>query len=158
LKATDPRLPVLSINTLRDFYNEGLVMWMFETGCRLFLTFALLALLLAVAGVYGVKSFVVARRTREIGIRMALGATTGQVLWMILREGMRLTAIGLALGCVLALGAGQLLRSMLFGVSAADPVSLGVALVVLTVASLAASYLPARRAARIQPMRALHCE
>jgi putative ABC transport system permease protein len=158
LKATDPRLPVLSINTLRDFYNEGLVMWMFETGCRLFLTFALVALLLAVAGVYGVKSFVVARRTREIGIRMALGATTGQVLWMILREGMRLTAIGLALGCVLALGAGQLLRSMLFGVSAADPVSLGVALVVLTVASLAASYLPARRAARIQPMRALHCE
>jgi len=122
------------------------------------LTFALVALLLAVAGVYGVKSFVVARRTREIGIRMARGATTGKGWWMILREGMRLTAIGLALGCLLALGVGQLLRSMLFGVSAADPVSLGAALVVLTVASLAASYLPARRAARIQPMRALHCE
>ena len=158
LKTMDPRLPVLSLNTLRDFHNEGLVMWIFETGCRLFLSFAILALVLAVAGVYGVKSFLVARRTREIGIRMALGASTGQVLWMILREGLQLTVFGLVAGVLLALVAGQLLRSMLFGVSAADPFSLGIALVVLTVASLAASYLPARRAAGIQPMTALHYE
>jgi putative ABC transport system permease protein len=158
LKTIDPQLPVLAVTTLRQFHNEGLVMWLFNTACHLFLVFASLALVLAVAGVYGVKSFVVARRTREIGIRMAMGATTGQVLWMVLREGLQLTALGLAAGAVLALGIGHLLRSMLFGVSAADPISLGAALVILTAASLAAGYLPARRAAAIQPMTALHYE
>jgi predicted permease len=158
LKSIDPRLPVLSLKTLRDFHDQGLAMWIFRAGCRLFLTFAMLALVLAVAGVYGVKSFLVARRTREIGIRLALGASTGQVLWMVLREGLQITAVGLGAGFLLALAAGQMLRSMLFGVSAADPISLGTALVVLTASSLAASYLPARRASAIQPMTALHYE
>jgi putative ABC transport system permease protein len=134
------------------------MMWFQRAGARLFLAFAALALFLAAVGVYGVKSFVMARRTREIGIRLALGATTRQVLWTVLRDGVRLTAAGLFLGLLLALGVGRLLSSKLYEVSGADPVSFGVALVVLSGAALLASYLPARRATRVHPMAALRYE
>ena len=158
LREVDDQLPVLSVNTLREFHSDGMVLWLFKTGSRLFLAFAGLALLLAVTGVYGVKAFVVARRTREFGIRMALGATKRQVLWMVLREGLQTTGGGLAIGLLLALAAGQLMRSLLFGVSGADPLSFGVALVVLGAAALLASYLPARHATTVEPMAALREE
>jgi len=158
IRAYDPILPVLSANTLRDFHSEGLMMWFYRAGARLFVAFASLAVFLATVGVYGVNAFVVTRRTREIGIRMALGCTTGQVLWVVLRDGLKLTAVGLLLGLVLALGAGQLLSSRLYEVSGTDPVTFCGTLAVLTVASLLASHLPARRAVRINPMEALRCE
>jgi ABC-type antimicrobial peptide transport system permease subunit len=158
IRALDATLPVLSANTLRDFHSDGLIMWFYRAGARLFLAFAGLALFLAVVGVYGVKAFVVARRTREIGIRLALGATQRQVLWMVLSDGLKLTAVGLGLGLLLALGVGRLLSSQLYEVSGADPVSFGGALVVLAGAALLASYLPARRATRIDPMAALRYE
>jgi ABC-type antimicrobial peptide transport system permease subunit len=158
IRALDAALPVLATNTLRDFHSDGLIMWFYRTGARLFLAFAGLALFLAVVGVYGVKAFVVARRTREIGIRLALGATQRQVLWMVLRDGLKLTAVGLGLGFLLALGVGKLLSSQLYEVSGADPVSFCGTLVVLTGAAVLASYLPARRATKIQPVLALRYE
>ncbi len=158
LRAIDDRLPVLSISTLSDFHNEGVVMWMFRAGTRLFLGFGGLALALAVVGVYGLKSFVVARRTREIGIRIALGATRWQVLWMVLRDGLKLTATGLLVGIPLALATGQLLRSALYRVNGADPVTFVSALVMLVVAVLLATFIPARRAAAVQPVTALRRE
>ena len=117
-----------------------------------------LALFLAVVGVYGLKAYTVARRTREIGIRMALGATMHDTLWMVLREGLWLTLIGTGLGLTLALLTGRLLASMLYEVSPMDPVVLVAAPLVLTAVSLLASYIPARRAARVDPMVALRYE
>jgi hypothetical protein len=158
LRTVSDTLPVLSVNTLRDFHHEGVVLWLFRTGSRLFLIFAVLALALSVVGVYGVKAFVVSRRTRELGIRIALGATSRQVLWMVLQDGMRLTLVGLALGLLLALGAGKLLSSSLYEVSGTDPISLALAGLVLAMAALLACYVPARRAARIEPIAALRYE
>jgi predicted permease len=158
IRAVDATLPVLSANTLRDFHSDGLMMWFYRAGARLFVTFAGLAVFLAVVGVYGVKAFVVARRTRELGIRLALGATHGQVLWLVLRDGLQLTAAGLGLGLLVALGVGRLLSSKLYEVSGTDPVTFGGALLVLTGAAVLASYLPALRATRIDPMAALRCE
>ncbi|MEM7586619.1 MAG: FtsX-like permease family protein [Acidobacteriota bacterium] len=115
----------------------------------------MLALFLALVGVYGVKAFVMQRRTREIGIRMALGATRDKVVWQMVREGSTLTAIGLALGLLMALGVGQLLSSLLYEVSARDPwVFLGSTLL-LAAASTLAAYLPVRRATRVEPTVAL---
>jgi ABC-type antimicrobial peptide transport system permease subunit len=117
-----------------------------------------LALFLAVIGIYGVKSYVVARRTREIGIRMALGANARKVLWMILGEGLVLTLSGITLGLLLALGVNFLLRSVVYGVGAFDPVAFTLAPLCLGLTALLACYLPARRATRVQPIAALRYE
>ena len=116
---------------------------------------ALLGLVLAVIGLYGVVAYAVALRTREIGIRMAMGATAQQVLWDVVRRGMLLTAGGLAVGVVLALGATRILRSLLIGVSAQDPVTYITLAAVLAVVTLAACLIPAWRAARIPPAGAI---
>jgi predicted permease len=158
IREVDDHLPVLSVNTLRDFRSEGLLMWFAKAGARLFSVFAGVALFLAVVGVYGVKAFVVARRTREIGIRVALGATTRQVLWMVLREGVKLTCVGLVVGLLLSLAVGRLVSSKLYDVSGSDPATFVTASVVLAAAALLACYIPARRAARVDPMEALRCE
>ncbi len=154
----DPRLPVLSVQMLRQFHAEGLLLWFKRTTARMFGIFGALALFLAMVGVYGLRSYVVARRTREFGIRMALGANSSEVLRLVLREGLALTAAGIGLGLLLAMAAGLGLRSFLFGVGAIDPFSFGVALVSLALAALAACYLPALRATRVEPMAALRCE
>jgi putative ABC transport system permease protein len=107
---------------------------------------------------YGVKSFTTAQRTREIGIRMAIGATARSVLFLILREGLFLTAVGLGCGMLLACAAGRLLSSLLYGVSPLDPWVFSLAPVFLTGTALLACYLPARRAAKIDPMEALRYE
>jgi putative ABC transport system permease protein len=121
-------------------------------------SFAALALVLAAVGVYGVMSFVVAQRSREVGIRMALGGRRRQVVGMVLGRGLRLVAVATVLGVVAAVGAARLLRSMLFGVSTTDLVTfVGVPLVLAAVAFVAC-WIPARRAARVDPMVALRSE
>jgi ABC-type antimicrobial peptide transport system permease subunit len=120
--------------------------------------FALTALLLACVGIYGVISYSVAQRTREVGIRIALGADSHRVVALILRQGIRLVLIGLVTGIAASIGAGLLIADQLYGVSQFDPpVMAGVALVLLAVALLA-SWLPARRASRVNPAVALRAE
>jgi ABC-type antimicrobial peptide transport system permease subunit len=124
----------------------------------MFSLFGGVALLLAVIGLYGVRAFSVARRTREIGIRMALGASSAEAQRMVLREGLELMAVGAGIGLVLSLLVDKVLAGMLFQVNGADPLVFSVAVLLLGVTSLAACYFPARRAARIDPMVALRYE
>ncbi len=120
--------------------------------------FGLLALLLATLGLYGVMAFGVARRTSEIGIRMALGAERAAIVTMVLREALALVALGLVLGLALSLALAQTVRSLVFGLEPSDPLTIGVATAVLGLAGLGASFFPARRAARLDPVAALHQE
>jgi ABC-type antimicrobial peptide transport system permease subunit len=113
---------------------------------------------MAVVGLYAVKAYVVARRTREIGIRMALGSTPRGVLWLVLKEGIGLTAAGLGIGLLIAGGIGVGIASMLYQVSAFDPLVFAAAPLLLAGASLAACFLPARRATKISPTTALRTE
>ena len=124
----------------------------------LVLLFGALALLLAIVGVYGVKAYSVARRTREIGIRMALGARPKTVQWMILREGSFMLAGGIVIGLLLAIATGKILSGMLYQIGALDPVALSTAPLLLAIATLLATWLPARRATKITPMTALRTE
>ena len=117
--------------------------------------FGVVAAFLALIGVYGVRSYLVARRTREVGIRMALGATQADVLRMVLREGMALVSVGLAIGVLLALAVGAALKGLIYQISEHDPVSFAGAAALLTLASVLACYLPALRATRVQANEAL---
>jgi predicted permease len=155
LQAIDSRLPILDLMTFQRFHENSLELWAIRTGGRMLVLFGTLALGLAVAGVYGVKSYLVSRRTREIGIRMALGADPGSVMGMIMKESAGLTVAGLAVGLPIAMVAGKLLSSILYDVSGFDPLVFVVAPLVLASASMFASYLPARRATRVNPLAAL---
>jgi putative ABC transport system permease protein len=117
--------------------------------------FAATALMLAVVGIYGVMSYVVRQRTREIGTRVALGATRSDIVWLVMRQGAAIAAIGTALGIGAAAVANRSLAPILFGVSPSDPATLALAAVVLTAATMAACYVPARRAARLDPAHTL---
>ena len=117
-----------------------------------------LALVLASVGIYGVVAYTVGRRAREIGIRIALGASTGSVVGLMLQRTMRPVVVGAAIGLAAALGASQILSSKIFGVSPADPIALLAAALVVTAVAFAAGALPARRAARVDPSRTLHYE
>jgi putative ABC transport system permease protein len=156
VSAIDNEQPVSETATM----EEALKGWTGEKRFVMVLlaTFAALALLLAAAGIYGVLAYSVSQRTREIGIRMAIGATAGDVLKMIVREGFILTAIGLAIGLAGAFALTRLLQGLVFGVSTTDAASFIGAIAVLGIASLAASWLPARRAAKLEPLTALRDE
>jgi len=158
LRQIDDRLPIVSMKTMLAHRDTSIPAWAIGMAARLFSAFGLLALLLATIGVYGLKAYDVARRTREIGIRMALGASGGDVQRLVLREGLRTTAIGLAAGLLLAAGIGKLLSGLLFRVSPFDPVVLVTASVALCAAAMLASYIPARRATRVVPLEALRSE
>jgi predicted permease len=158
IRATQPDLPLVSIQTMRRFHEEGLMVWFISTAARLFGAFGALALILAVVGVYGVNAYIVARRTREIGIRIALGATARDVVSKVLKQAVVLTGVGVALGLLLALGVGFVLRSVVYDSQAIDPLAFTIGPLCLTVAALFACYIPARRAATIQPMAALRYE
>jgi len=121
-------------------------------------TFAASALILAAIGVYGLFAYSVAQRRHEIGIRVALGASRGQVLALIVRDGMRLAVIGIALGAAGALVLTRLLAGLLYGIGASDPGTFGAAATLLGLVALLASYIPARRASRVDPMVALRNE
>ncbi len=138
--------------------DRSITEWAARAAATLFSVFGTLALLLATIGVYGLKAYDVSRRTREIGIRMALGATAANVQQLVLREGMRTTLIGLAIGLLMAAGIGKLVSGLLYRVSPFDPLVLTIAIVVLSTASLLACYLPARRATRVAPTDALRAE
>ena len=156
--SVDAELPIIGIKTFQQHLDGNLQLWLVNAGAALFSAFGMLALSLAVVGVYGVRSYSVSRRTREIGIRMALGARRSAVQNMILREGAAMLAAGLVLGLLLASVTGKLLSSMLYEVSALDPVAFTVAPLVLVAAGLLATWLPARRATRVSPMAALRTE
>ena len=158
VQSVDPVLPVLELRTFAKHMDGNPLLWIVRAGAALFSVFGGLALGLAVVGVYGVKAYSVARRTREIGIRMALGAQRRTVQWMILREGFAMVAAGLALGLLLAFGTGKIVSSILFQVSSLDPFAFTLAPVVLATAALLATWLPARRATKISPMAALRTE
>lgn len=154
----DPLLPVLELRTFEKHMDGNPQLWIVRAGAALFSIFGGLALGLAVVGVYGVKAYSVARRTREIGIRMALGAERKMVLWMILREGLIMIAAGLFLGLVFAFLTGKIVSSILFEVSSTDPFAFTIAPLALMTTALLATWLPARRATKIDPMAALRTE
>jgi predicted permease len=158
VREVDPSLPILSLRTFAQHLDSNLDLWLVRAGAALFSIFGGLALGLAVVGLYGVKAYSVARRTREIGIRMALGAQAGAVLRMIMREGSIMLIAGVAIGLLLAMATGKILSGMLYEVSALDPIAFTVAPVVLAVAALIATWLPARRATQVNPIQALRTE
>ncbi|MEP7072028.1 MAG: ABC transporter permease [Verrucomicrobiota bacterium] len=158
VREVDGALPVLSLITFAQHLDGNFELWIVRAGATMFSVFGALALALATVGIYGVKAYSVARRTREIGIRMALGAQRATVQWMILREGIVMLASGLALGLLLAAGTGKLVSGMLYEVGVIDPVAFTIAPLVLAVATLLATWWPARRATRISPMAALRAE
>jgi ABC-type antimicrobial peptide transport system permease subunit len=158
IRAIDSQLPIMTLKTLQAHIRESASLWLVRLGAGIFGAFGALALFLAVVGVYGVKAYTVAQRTRELGIRKALGATSGDTLWLVVREGLGLTAAGLLLGLVLAAGVARLLSGMLYEVSALDPLAFLLAPTILATSSLVATYLPARRAARVAPITALRAE
>jgi predicted permease len=153
LRSAGPQVLVFGIRTGKEVIDGGL--FQARMGVGLLTTFGLVALGLASIGLYGVLAYSVNRRKREIGLRMALGATGGSVLRMILREGMSLVIAGVLIGFAAALAVGQLLSRMLFGVTASDPLSVAVAAVILSGVALLACYLPARWATRVDPLEAL---
>ncbi|HEY6613140.1 MAG TPA: ADOP family duplicated permease, partial [Vicinamibacterales bacterium] len=158
IREFDERLPIVRLETWRDHLDTGLDSWIYRAGATVFSAFGGIALLLAVIGVYGVKSYVVSRRTREFGIRIATGAHPRALLWQVMKEGGRITAIGLGIGLLLAVAAGRLLQGFLYGVDAVAPVVLVLTPLILLTSSLLASYIPALRATRVDPTVALRSE
>jgi ABC-type antimicrobial peptide transport system permease subunit len=158
IRGIDPQMPVVSMKTMRAHLDQGIERWLVRTGAGVFAAMGGVAVLLALVGVYGVKAYLVARRTREIGIRMALGAEPRDVLWWMLRDGLASTLAGLGVGIVLALGLGRLLASVLYGIGGLDLVTFVAAPALLAVAALLAAYLPSRRATRLAPAAALREE
>ena len=152
----DPNLPLLQVTTIHDQVSN--LISHDELISTLTSLFSLLALLLAAIGLYGVMSYNVARRTNEIGIRLALGAQGANVLKMIMRESLVLLAIGTGLGLPLAMMATRLIRQQLFAMDAIDPISFSAALLVVSLMTVIAGWLPARRAAKVDPVSALRCE
>ncbi len=156
LASAEPTLPFLDPRSMSEQIIPATIGQ--RMGARMLALFGSVALLLAGIGLYGVMSYSVNQRTREIGVRLALGADSRSVVGLVLRQGLRLTAFGLAAGTVLSLGAGMLLRSQLFGLSPADPVTFVALALLLAVVAAGASVLPARRAARVDPIIALRSE
>jgi predicted permease len=158
LRDIDPDLPILSIAPFSDIMEKSIDLWMVRLAAVLFGVFGGIALLLAVVGVYGVKAYAVACRTREIGIRMALGAHRRDVFVLVMRQGAMQTALAIAVGLLLSLAAGRILAQILYEVSPSDPFALVIASVILAAAALLACFLPARRATLVDPIRALRTE
>ena len=152
----DPNLPIFDMKTMTAVMDESL--FIERMVAALSVAFGALATLLAAIGLYGVMSYTVARRTREIGIRMALGAERSSVLWLVLREVALMVGIGVGVGLPLAFALSRIVQSQLFGLSAHDPIALVAAASILAFVALAAGYLPARRATRVDPMLALRYE
>jgi predicted permease len=156
VRQLDAAMPVYEMKTLEAQLDETLLtdrlIALLSAG------FGLLATLLASIGLYGVMAFVVARRRKELGIRLALGAQAGLVIWLVMREVLLLLAIGLAVGVPAGLGLGRYVGAQLYGIQPNDPWMAGSTVVLLAVVSIAAGLIPAHRASRIDPIMALRCE
>jgi predicted permease len=158
LREADPTLPVMSVTTLSDHRDSSIYLWISRASAEIFTWFGLAALGLATLGVYGVKSFLVAQRTGEIGIRVALGATRADILRLVIGDGMAWTIAALCAGAGLAVALSRVLANWVYGVGGVDLATLIAAIVLLVVTSLLASYLPARRAIALPPTLALRQE
>ncbi len=156
IREVNPNLPLVNVRTLDDILAQSMARTSFIL--VMLAIAAAVALALGVVGIYGVISYVVSQRTREIGVRMALGADRRDVSRMVLRQGMILAGIGVVVGLVAAVGLTRLMSSLLYGVEATDPVTFGVVAALLTAVALIASYLPALRASRTDPLEALRFE
>jgi putative ABC transport system permease protein len=156
VRHTDPLVPTYRVMTLQESIARSY--WQTALYGKMFGAFAAIALALAAVGVYGVIAYAVSQRTQEIGVRVALGAQRGDVLRLIVGHGAMLGMIGVAIGLVGALAVTRFLRTLLFGVSPFDPWSFAGVAVVLTAIALVASYVPARRAAKVDPVEALRYE
>jgi predicted permease len=155
-RALDPNLPLYDVKTMQQWLSESLARRRFAM--LMLGLFAGVAMLLAAVGIYGVMSYTVAQRTREIGIRVALGAQTRDVLRLIVRQGMSLTGIGVVLGLVAAIVSTRMMASLLFGVRATDPLTFVAIALSLALVALVACWIPARRASKVDPMIALRVE
>jgi predicted permease len=156
IRELDPDLPIYNVRTMDERVQESLARRRFSM--VMLGLFAALALALATIGIYGVMAYMVNQGTREIGIRLALGATQRNILHLIVRQGMTLALTGVAIGLAGAFALTRLMRSLLFGVRSTDPLTFIAIAALLAVIALLASYIPARRAARIDPMVSLRCE
>src|SRR5258705_12292188 len=156
IASLNPNLPIVASQTLDDYTSLNLIPQ--RVAASVSASLGIVGLLLASIGIYGVTAYMVTSRTREIGIRIALGAQPLAVLRMVLRQGLALTLIGAAIGLVLAAGGSRLLGSLLFGVGATDPITFVGSAVLFLVIGLAACYAPARRATQIDAMEALRYE
>jgi predicted permease len=156
VRSLDPNLPVYNVKTFADQIDESIRQERLIATLSSF--FGAFALLLAALGLYGVMAHAVARRTREIGVRMALGAQAGAVLWMVLRETLLLVFVGVAIGLPVALAATRLIKGLLFGLGANDPLTIALSVLAMLAVAALAGYLPARRAASVDPMTVLRHE
>jgi ABC-type antimicrobial peptide transport system permease subunit len=156
VRAVGKDIPITEVKTLAAQIDETLAQERLVATLAGF--FGLLALLLSRLGLYGIMAYAVARRTREIGIRMALGAQPGDVLWQVMRETLALVSIGVVTGLPAALAATRLIPIPLFELTASDPLTIAMAMALLIVVAGLAGYLPARRAARVDPLVALRSE
>jgi putative ABC transport system permease protein len=156
LREIDPSLMAIQVKTMSRHLAQMLVPA--RLGAMAFMLFAALALALAILGVYGVVSYAVARRSREAGIRLAVGAQPTAVVRLLMREGFVLVSVGAVFGLLLGLGASQVLRTLLYGVGAGDPITFVAAPLVLVVVGAVAAFLPARRAGRVDPASVLRAE
>ena len=158
IQGLDEQLPVLRVSSLRRLTQGHAEIRSMRSRAHLLTISAVIGAVLAAVGIYGVRAQAAARRTREMGLRMALGATKANVLGLVLREGALVVVVGLSIGLLLAYVAGHLVRTMLFGVGPLDPATLLAAVLCFGGAMLLASYIPARRAAKVDPMVALRYE
>ena len=156
IQDANKNIPIFDVKSLTQQVDDSLIQE--RLVATLSSLFGVLALLLVCVGLYGIMAYAVVRRTNEIGIRMALGAQQGDVLWMVMREAVTLIIVGVAIGLPAALVATRLITSMLFGLTPSDPPTMFAATLLLTAVAAFAGYLPARRAARVDPMVALRHE
>lgn len=156
IRAVDKNLIISGIKTVPQLIDQSLILEALLAKLSSF--FGVLALLLASIGLYGVMAYAVVRRTKEIGIRMALGAQPASVRWMVLRETLRLVIVGVVIGVPAALAATRFISSLLYGLTPTDPISVSMAVITLVVSALLAGFLPARTASRVDPAVALKYE
>jgi ABC-type antimicrobial peptide transport system permease subunit len=154
--AMDQDIPLFGMKSMEEYLSASVAAPRFNT--TLLSIFAVVAFVLTIVGLYGVMSYSVAQRTNEIGIRLALGAQSRDVLWMVVKQGSVLIGLGLAIGLLGAYAATRVIASLLFGVTAKDPVTFAAVALLLGGVALLACYVPAWRATKVDPMEALRCE